>query len=299
MNENTNTAMADALTDAAVEVADPNDQIQCSEEGRIDEYRIKTEQIEDIVSSFGDVENLSENSYKPFLFGALAWSYKFKLARGIIRLMDQNAGMADAQKREQTTRIEALAPIIVRTETQIEELSNMYKWAATQTKPDLVPLDEDVMSKLQVQAETSKDEVVEYAEMMGISIEQATEDLEDVPDTDTERAMKYGDEALDELKRLTEGQPTEFIFTGWNAVSTIEKIAEKAEVYAERSKGLFKNNRRKSKKAHLVANIKAFESLMNQADDLAVAWRRDVETEMQKAEELETAAHEGSTPILA
>jgi hypothetical protein len=299
MNTPTNTVVADALIDAAGHITDPEDQVQCSEEGRVEEYEVKTEIIEDVVSSFGDVENLSENSYKPFLFGALAWSYKFKLARSVIRLLDQNAGMADALKREQTKRIDALAPIIVRTESQIEELSNMYKWAATQTKPDLVPEDEDVMSKLQVQAATTKDDVVEYAEMMGVSIEQATEDLDGVEDTDTERAMKYGDEALTELKRLTEGQPEEFIFTGWNAVSTIEKIAEKAEVYAERSKGLFKNNRRKSKKAHLVANIKAFEAIMNTADELAVTWRRDVETEMQKAEELDTAVHEGSTPILA
>jgi hypothetical protein len=291
-----NTAVADALVDAAGAV---NPMIECPEEGRIDEYRIKTETIEDVISKFGDVENLSENSYKPFLFGALAWSYKFKLARSVIRLLDQNEGMADAIKRDQQNRKDVLAQIIVRTETQVEELSNMYKWAATQTKPDLVPEDADVMSKLQVTQETSKDEVAEYAEMMGITIEAADADLDGIADSDTERAMKYGDEALKELTRLCEGSHSDFIFTGWNAVSTIEKIAEKAEIYAERSKGLFKNNRRKSKKAHLVANIKAFDIIMNEADDLAVAWRRDVEIEQQKAEELETATHEGSTPTLA
>jgi hypothetical protein len=242
---------------------------------------------------------LSENSYKPFLFGALAWSYKFKLARTIIRLLDQNAGMADAIKHEQTKRIDVLAEIIKRTETQLEELQNMYNWAATQTKPDLVPQDEDVMAKLQVQAETPKDEIAEYAEMMGITIEEATTDLEGVEDTDTQRAMKFGDEALTELKTRTTGQYSDFIFTGWNAVSTIEKIAEKAEVYAERSKGLFKNNRRKSKKAHLVANIKAFDIIMNIADDFAVAWRRDVEIEQQKAEDEAAVAHEGTTPVMA
>lgn len=292
----TNTVIKDALTDAA-DIADLK--LDCPEDGRIDEYRVKTELIEGAISSFGDIENLSENSYKPFLFGALAWSYKFKLARTIIRLLDQNAGMADAIAHEQHKRIDVLAEIIKRTETQLEELQNMYNWAATQTKPDLVPLDEDVMAKLQVQAETPKDEIAEYAEMMGISIEAATEDLDGVIDTDTDRAMKFGDEALTELKTRTTGQYGDFIFTGWNAVSTMEKIAEKAEVYAERSKGLFKNNRRKSKKAHLVANIKAFDLIMNEADELAVAWRRDVEIEQQKAEEEATAAHEGTTPVMA
>jgi len=290
------TAIATAL-DKAV---DPAAQIQCSEDGRIDEYRIKTEIIEDVISKFGDVENLSENSYKPFLFGALCWSYKFKLARSIIRLIDQNAGMADAIKGEQVERQQVLSEIIKRTEAQVEELQNLYNWAATQTKPDLVPEDEDVMSKLQVQAETPKDEIEEYAEMMGITIEEAAADLDGVADSDTERAMKHGDEALKELKTRTTGEFTEgFFFTGWNAVSTMEKIAEKAEVYAERSKGLFKNNRRKSKKAHLVGNIKAFDAIMNEADDFAVAWRRDLEIEIQKAEDTATAAHEGSTPVLA
>jgi hypothetical protein len=78
----------------------------------------------------------------------------------------------------------------------------------------------------------------------------------------------------------------------------MEKIAEKAEVYAERSKGLFKNNRRKSKKAHLVGNIKAFDAIMNEADDYAVAWRRDLEIEIQKAETEAAAAHEGTSPVM-
>jgi hypothetical protein len=293
-----NTAIADAMTDAATH-ADPTDKIQCSEDGRVDDYRVKTELIEGMISAFGDVENLSENSYKPFLFGSFAWSFKFKLARTIIRLIDQNAGMADAIKGEQIERQQVLSEIIKRTETQLDELQNMYNWAATQTKPDLVPEDEFVMQQLQVQAETPKDEIAEYAEMMGITLEEATADLEGIPDADTERAMKHGDEALTELKTRTTGQYSDFVFTGWNAVSTIEKIAEKAEVYADRSRGLFKNNRRKSKKAHLVANIKAFELIMNEADDYAVAWRRDLEIEIQKAEETATAAHEGSTPVLA
>jgi hypothetical protein len=294
-----NTVLKDAIQDAAGITGD--EQIPLvTEDGRIEGYRIKTELIEDMISRFGDVENLSENSYKPFLFGALAWSYKFKLARSIIRLLDQNAGMADAIKGEQTQRIEALAGIIKRTEEQIAELQNLYNWAATQTKPDLVPDDADVMSKLQVQADTPKDEIEEYAEMMGITIEEAAADLDGVADTDTERAMKFGDEALEELKTKTTGQyDTDFIFTGWNSVSTMEKIAEKAEVYSERSKGLFKNNRRKSKKAHLVANIKAFDSIMNDADDLAVEWRRDLETEMQKAESEAAAAHEHTQPVMA
>ena len=290
-----NTAVADALIDAA---GDTEVKIECPEEGRVDDYRIKTELIEDAISKFGDVENLSENSYKPFLFGSFAWSFKFKLARTIIRLIDQNAGMADAIKGEQVERQQVLSEIIKRTETQLDELQNMYNWAATQTKPDLVPEDEFVMTQLQVQAETPKDEIAEYAEMMGITIEEAAADLDGVADADTERAMKHGDEALKELITRTTGEYSDFTFTGWNAVSTMEKIAEKAEVYAERSKGLFKNNRRKSKKAHLVANIKAFDLIMNEADELAVAWRRDLEIEIQKAEEQNTAAHEGSTPTM-
>ena len=266
----------------------------------VDEEMVKATEIEDIISQFGDIEDLHQRSYKTFLFASLSWSYKFKLARTIIRLLDQNAGMADAQERNQVQRIEALAPVIIRTETAVDELQNLYNWAASQTKEDLLPLNADVIAALQVEQDTPKDEILEYAEMMGITVEEAKEDLETVTNPEVERAVEFADKAAEELEQRTDGNyELNFPITDWNAVSTMEKIAEKAEAYALKSKQLWRQNRRKSKKAHLIANVKAFEAIMNRADDLAVAYRNDVELQMARAQEMDTAAHEGSNPVMA
>ena len=266
----------------------------------VDEDMVKATQIEDIISEFGDIEDLHQRSYQTFLFAALSWSYKFKLARTIIRLLDQNAGMADAQERNQPKRIESLEKVIKFTEAGVDELQNLYNWAATQTKSDLLPLNADVIAALQVEPDTPKDEITEYAEMMGISDKEAAEDLETVTNPEVERAVAFADKAAEELDQRTDGNyQLGFSITNWNAVSTMEKIAEKAETYALKSKQLWRQNRRKSKKAHLIANVKAFEAIMNKADDLAVQYRNDVELEMAKAQEVETAAHEDSTHIIA
>lgn len=259
----------------------------------------KTIQIEDMISKFGDIEDLHQRSYKGFLFSSLAWSYKFKLARSIIRLMDQNAGLADATDRNQPNRIEAITQALHKTEIQVDELENMYNWAAAQANPDLLPANADVMAALQIEPETPKDEVTEYAEMMGITKEEAVEDLKTVTNPEVDRAQKYGDEALEELNRRTTGKYDDFQFSEWNAVSTMEKIAEKAEAYTLKSKQLWRQTRRKSRKAHLIANVKAFEAIMNEADDYAVLYRRDVEIEEQRDGEMDTAPHEGSNPVIA
>jgi len=266
----------------------------------VDEEMVKATQIEEVISQFGDIEDLHQRSYKTFLFASLAWSYKFKLARSIIRMLDQNAGLADAQERNQKKREDALVEVIKRTETSVDELQNLYNWAASQTKEDLLPLNADVIAALQTEPETPKDEIAEYAEMMGITIEEATEDLETVTNPEVERAVEFADEAAGELDQRTDGNyELNFPITDWNAVSTMEKIAEKAETYALKSKQLWRQNRRKSKKAHLIANVKAFEAIMNRADELAVQYRTDVETQIAKAQELQTALHEDSNPVMA
>jgi len=266
----------------------------------VDAEMVKATQIEEVISQFGDIEDLHQRSYKTFLFASLAWSYKFKLARSIIRMLDQNAGLADAQERNQKKREDALVEVIKRTETSVDELQNLYNWAASQTKEDLLPLNADVIAALQTEPETPKDEIAEYAEMMGITIEEATEDLETVTNPEVERAVEFADEAAGELDQRTDGNyELNFPITDWNAVSTMEKIAEKAETYALKSKQLWRQNRRKSKKAHLIANVKAFEAIMNRADELAVQYRTDVETQIAKAQELQTALHEDSNPVMA
>jgi len=259
----------------------------------------KTIQIEDMISKFGDVEDIHQRSYKPFLFSSLAWSYKFKLARSIIRLIDQNAGMAEAIERNQTMRADAIAKVLTRTEAQVDELENLYNWAATQTKDDLLPANADVINALQSDTETPKDEVTEYAEMMGVTLEEAEEDLATVTNPEVERAEKYSDEALDMLNMRTQGKFGDFTFSDWNALSTMEKIAEKAEAYAYKSKQLWRQTRRKSRKAHLIANVKAFEDIMNEADEYAVSFRNDVEQELQKAGVLDETTHEGAVPQMA
>ena len=45
----------------------------------VDEDIVKATQIEDMISMFGDIEDLHQRSYSTFLFAALSWSYKFKL----------------------------------------------------------------------------------------------------------------------------------------------------------------------------------------------------------------------------
>lgn len=263
-------------------------------------HMIKTVEIEDMISQFGDIEDERERSYKTFLFASFAWSFKFKLARSIIRLLDQNAGMADAQERNQPKRIETLEQIIRRTEAQIDELQNLYNWSADQTKADLTPDNEYVIKALQEPQSTPMDEVHEYATMMGISLEEAKAELDTVPDNGVDKAIAYADSALEELIQRTNGHyETEFVISSWNAVSMMEKISEKAAIYAQRSKGLWKQTAIPKKKAHLIANIKAFESVMNNAYEKSLRYRDDAENETARAIELQTAAHEGSKPVMA
>lgn len=266
----------------------------------VDEDMVKATQIEGMISMFGDIEDLHQRSYGTFLFASLSWSYKFKLARTIIRLRDQNAGMADAIERNQLKRIDSLASVIKKTESSVDELQNLYNWAATQTNKDLLPINAEVIAALQVEPETPKDEITEYSEMMGISMKEAKEDLANITNPEVERAVEFADEAAEELDQRTDGNyELGFSITNWNAVSTMEKIAEKAEGYALKSKTLWRQNRRLSKKALLIANIKAFEDIMHKADELAVQYRNDVELEMAKNLETESAAHENSTHVLA
>lgn len=288
------TTIADAMTTAA------ELKVGCPEDGRVDDYRVKTEQIEDLISEFGEIESIFEQSYKPWLFSGLAWSYKFKLARSIVRLLDLNEGMTDAIKREQVGRQDTLSEMIVRTENQIDELSNLYNWAADQTRPDNVPSDEEVMDKLKVPRKVGGSTVAEYAEYMGVSLEEAADDLDGVISPDVEKAIRWNDEALAELKTHTTGiYPKDFVITGWNCVSTMEKIAEKSEIYAGKSKGIFESNKRDTQRKTLAANIKAFMVIMHKADKLAIQWRRDLEHEIQKAEELRRKTHEGSEAVMA
>lgn len=263
-------------------------------------HMIKTVEIEDMISQFGDIEDERERSYKSFLFASFAWSFKFKLARSIIRLLDQNAGMADAQERNQPKRVETLEQIIRRTETQIDELQNLYNWSADQTKKELVPDNEYVIKALQVEQTTPVDEIHEYATMMGISLEEAKAELDSIPDDGVEKAIAYADSALEELVQRTSGQyETDFVISSWNAVSMMEKISEKAAIYAQKSKQLWRQTAIPKKKAHLIANIKAFESVMNNAYDKSLRYRDDAEQETAKAQELASAAHEGSNAVMA
>lgn len=266
---------------------------------RVESAELKTQQIEDMLNRFDELVDTNDRSYKNFMFTSLAWSYKHRLARSITILLDMNAGLADAQEREQKEREETLVEAIRKVEAQVDELTNLYNWAAVQSNPQLLPSCAEVIANLQTERETDSDLIKEYAEALKITEEEAKTDLDGVTSPDVQRAVKFKDPALHELEQRTKGHYDEFTFSDWNAVSTMEKIAEKAEAYMLKNIDLFKRTRRKSHRTHLVSNKEAFQRIMDEADKLAVKYRNDVEIAQQKAEEMKSAMHEADVPVMS
>lgn len=282
-----------------------NDSVQNPEVGfadggdRVESAELKTQMIEGLVTRFDELTDMRGRSYKSFLMTSLAWSYKYRLARSIIVLLDLNAGLVDAQEHDQQERAENLVSALRRVETQIEELENIYKWAATQSNPSLLPANEDVIAGLQTEMETDVNIIKEYAEALQMSEEDAKAELEDVPSPDVQRAIKYADPALIELERRTNGEYSEFTFNSWNAVTAMEKIAAKAESYMIRTISDYKQTQRKSRRAHLLSNREALQKIMDEADTLAVKFREDAEVELMRAQQTESAPHEDNRPVMA
>jgi len=266
---------------------------------RIDSPELKTQAIESLISRFDELTDQRGRSYKSFLMTSLAWSYKYRLARSITVLLDLNAGLVDAQEHEQEERTETLVAAIRRVENQIEELENIYKWAATQSNPSLLPDNKEVIAGLQTEMETDTDIIKEYAEALQMTEEEAKAELEDVPSPGVERAIKYADPTAEELDRRTNGEYSEFTFNSWNAVTTMEKIAAKAEAYMVRTISDYKQTRRKSHRAALLSNREALEKIMDEADALAVKFRDDAELEQMKAQQSGSQPHESTKPIMA
>jgi len=266
---------------------------------RVESAELKTQMIEGLITRFDELLDQRGRSYKNFLMTSLAWSYKYRMARSIIVLLDLNAGLVDAQEHDQQERTETLVSAIRRVENQIDELENIYKWAAAQSNPSLLPLNAGVIAGLQTEMETDDDIIKEYAEALQMTEEEAKAELEDVPTPDVERAIKYADPALVELERRTQGEYSEFTFNSWNAVTAMEKIAAKAETYMIRTISDYKQTRRKSHRARLLSNREALQKIMDEADSLAVKFSEDAEVELMRAQQTKSTPHEDDQPIMA
>lgn len=267
---------------------------------RIDGATSKTEMIEVMLSRFDEiVDPATDRSARGSIFASLGWSYKMKLGRSISILFDLGAGMAEAIEREQESRQESLAEAIRKTEAQIDEMENLYKWAASQATPRFLPSDKDIVDRLQADIEADSDTVKEYAEAMGCTEEEAKEDLKAIKSPTVEMTIKYEALVLEELKRRTQGEYGEFTFSDWNAVSTMERIAEKSAQYMITATGNFKQTRIPSRRKRYLSNAEAFKQIMESADALAVRFRNEAETAQQLADESKSAAHEADQPQMA
>jgi hypothetical protein len=263
---------------------------------RVESAMIKTETIESMLSRFDEVINPSNGrSSKSAIFASLAWSYKMRLGRSIVILLDLNEGMAEAVEREQEERQQVLAEAIKRTEGQVEDMANLFKWAATQTVASLVPTDDDVISRLQSPQKTDEDTVKEYATVMGITEADAKEQLDSISTPVMDKAVKYEEAAKAALHQACLGDYGEFIFSDWNAVSTMEKIMEKAAQYMGDATMQYKMTKVPTRRKAWLSNAEAFQRIMTEADGYAVRYRQDAEAARQLANETD----DNNVPVLA
>jgi hypothetical protein len=263
---------------------------------RIDSAEFKTEQIECMLSRFDEVVNPSNGrSAKSAIFASLAWSYKMRLGRSIVILLDLNEGMAEAVEREQEERQTILAEAIKKTEGQIEDMANLFKWAASQTVESLVPTDDDVISRLQSPQKTDEDTVKEFAEVMGITLAEAKEQLDNISTPVMDKAVKYEEAAKTALHQASMGDYGEFTFSNWNAVSTMEKIMEKAAQYMGDATMQYKMTKVPNRRKAWLSNAEAFQRIMTEADGYAVRYRQEAETAQQLANETDS----NNVPVMA